>query len=164
MIEEQSIIKVGMADLNIGSQDSLIRTTGLGSCVGLTLFDPGKRLAGMAHVMLPSSDIAREGQMNIAKFADTAVPELLSRLLALGAVGAGLWPRWPEARRCSHFPGSDTMRIGPRNVESCKLALDALNIPLIAEDTGGNYGRTIEIACNTGVLFIRSVQKGPKEI
>lgn len=42
MIEEQSIIKVGMADLNVGSQDSLIRTTGLGSCVGLTLFDPGK--------------------------------------------------------------------------------------------------------------------------
>lgn len=62
------------------------------------------------------------------------------------------------------LPGSDTMRIGPRNVESCKLALENLKIPLIAEDTGGNYGRTIEIACNTGVLFIRSVQKGAKEI
>ncbi|MNY47476.1 Chemoreceptor glutamine deamidase CheD [compost metagenome] len=56
------------------------------------------------------------------------------------------------------------MRIGPRNVESCKLALEALKIPLIAEDTGGNFGRTIEIACSTGVLYIRSVQKGSKEI
>lgn len=56
------------------------------------------------------------------------------------------------------------MRIGPRNVESCKLALEALKIPLIAEDTGGNFGRTIEISCSTGILYIRSVQKGTREI
>lgn len=165
MIEEQTIIKVGMADLNVGSQDSLIRTTGLGSCVGLTLFDPVKKLAGMAHVMLPSSEIAREGQLNIAKFADTAVPELLSRLLSLGAVRSRIVAKMAGGSQMFAFAGgNDTMRIGPRNVESCKLALEALNIPLLSEDTGGNYGRTIEIACSTGVLFIRSVQKGIKEI
>ncbi|KGE17504.1 chemotaxis protein CheD [Paenibacillus wynnii] len=165
MIEEQSIIKVAMADLNVGSQDSLIRTTGLGSCVGLTLYDPGKKLGGMAHVMLPSSDIAREGQLNIAKFADTAVPELLSRLIELGAVRSRIVAKMAGGSQMFAFAGgNDTMRIGPRNVESCKLALEALKIPLIAEDTGGSYGRTIEIACNTGVLFIRSVQKGSKEI
>ncbi|MCE3201518.1 chemotaxis protein CheD [Paenibacillus sonchi] len=165
MIEEQNVIKVGMADLNVGSEESLVRTTGLGSCVGVTLFDPGKKLAGMAHVMLPSSEIAREGQMNIAKFADTALPELLSRLLALGAVRSRLVAKMAGGSQMFAFAGgSDTMRIGPRNVESCKLALEALNIPLIAEDTGGNFGRTIEIACNTGILYIRSVQKGTKEI
>ncbi|MGN7760369.1 chemotaxis protein CheD [Paenibacillus sp. 22594] len=165
MIEEQSIIKVGMADLNVGSQESLVRTTGLGSCVGVTLFDPGKKLAGMAHVMLPSSEIAREGQMNIAKFADTALPELLSRLLALGAVRSRLVAKMAGGSQMFAFAGgSDTMRIGPRNVESCKIALQALSIPLIAEDTGGNFGRTIEIACSTGILYIRSVQKGTKEI
>ncbi|WP_379126575.1 chemotaxis protein CheD [Paenibacillus sp. sgz500958] len=165
MIEEQSIIKVGMADLNVGSQESLVRTTGLGSCVGLTLYDPGKKLAGLAHVMLPSSDIAREGQMNIAKFADTAVPELLSRLLELGATRSRIVAKMAGGSQMFAFAGgNDTMRIGPRNVESCKLALQALNIPLIAEDTGGSYGRTIEIACSTGILYIRSVQKGAKEI
>ncbi|SET43004.1 chemotaxis protein CheD [Paenibacillus sp. NFR01] len=165
MTEEQSIIKVGMADLNAACEGNIIRTTGLGSCVGLTLFDPGKKLAGMAHVMLPSSEIAREGQLNIAKFADTAVPELLSRLLALGAVRSRLVAKMAGGSQMFAFAGgNDTMRIGPRNVESCKLALDSLNIPLIAEDTGGNYGRTIEIDCNTGVLHIRSVQKGTREI
>jgi chemotaxis protein CheD len=63
------------------------------------------------------------------------------------------------------FAGSgDTMRIGPRNVESCKEMLVDLGIPLIAEDTGGNYGRTIELDSETGVLNIRSVQKGVKEL
>ena len=54
--------------------------------------------------------------------------------------------------------GNDTMRIGPRNVESCKLALHQLDIPLIGEDTGGSYGRSIEISAATGILHIRSVQ------
>jgi chemotaxis protein CheD len=59
---------------------------------------------------------------------------------------------------------SDTMRIGPRNVDSCKLMLKQYSIPLRAEDTGGNYGRTIEFNCETGVLLIRSVQQGIKEL
>lgn len=165
MIEEQSVIKVGMADLNVGSNDNIIRTTGLGSCVGLTMYDPGKKIGGLAHVMLPSSEIAREGKMNIAKFADTAIPELLAKLLDLGAMKGRIVAKMAGGSQMFSFAGgSDTMRIGPRNVESCKQALDKLNIPLIAEDTGGNYGRTIEIACSSGLLYIRSVQKGIKEL
>lgn len=165
MIDDKSLIKVGMADLNVGSGDSFIRTTGLGSCVGLTLFDPVTKIAGMAHVMLPSSDISRDGQLNVAKFADTAVPELLSRMLAQGAARSRLVAKMAGGSQMFAFTsGNDTMRIGPRNVESCKQMLESLNIPLAAEDTGGNYGRTIEIACSTGILYIRSVQKGVKEL
>lgn len=165
MIEDKSIIKVGMADLNVTSNPNLIRTTGLGSCVGLTLYDPHLKLAGMAHVMLPSSDIAREGQLNIAKYADTALPELLERMLKSGAERRRLIAKMAGGAQMFAFAGSgDTMRIGPRNVESCKEMLVHLGIPLVAEDTGGNYGRTIELDCETGVLNIRSVQKGVKEL
>ncbi|MDQ0494296.1 MULTISPECIES: chemotaxis protein CheD [Paenibacillus] len=165
MIEDKSVIKVGMADLNVTSNPNSIRTTGLGSCVGLTLYDPHLKLAGMAHVMLPSSDIAREGQLNIAKYADTALPELFERMLKLGAERRRLIAKMAGGAQMFAFAGSgDTMRIGPRNVESCKEMLVDLGIPLIAEDTGGNYGRTIELDCETGVLNIRSVQKGVKEL
>lgn len=101
MIEDKSIIKVGMADLNVTSNPNSIRTTGLGSCVGLTLYDPHLKLAGMAHVMLPSSDIAREGQLNIAKYADTALPELFERMLKLGAERRRLIAKMAGERRCS---------------------------------------------------------------
>jgi chemotaxis protein CheD len=60
--------------------------------------------------------------------------------------------------------GTDTMRIGPRNVEATKLALDQFAIPLVSEDTGGNYGRTVELDSQTGIFSIRSVQFGVKEI
>ncbi|MGF7048766.1 chemotaxis protein CheD [Paenibacillus sp. DS2015] len=162
---EQKIVKVGMADLNVISESGLIRTTGLGSCVGVTLYDPSLKVAGMAHVMLPSSDIAREGQLNIAKYADTAIPELLARLLAMGASKSRLVAKIAGGSQMFAFAGkSDTMRIGPRNTESCKAKLLELGIPLLAEDSGGNYGRTIELECSTGVLFIRSVQMGAKEL
>ncbi len=165
MIEDKSIIKVGMADLNVTSNPNSIRTTGLGSCVGLTLYDPHLKLAGMAHVMLPSSDIAREGQLNIAKYADTALPELFERMLKLGAERRRLVAKMAGGAQMFAFAGSgDTMRIGPRNVESCKEMLVDLGIPLLAEDTGGSYSRTIELDCETGVLNIRSVQKGVKEL
>ena len=80
-----NLIKVGMADLNVAHQTGVLKTTGLGSCVGVTLYDSRVKVAGMAHVMLPSSEIAREGSLNIAKYADTAIPELISRMEKLGA-------------------------------------------------------------------------------
>lgn len=162
---ESTLIKVGMADLNIAEGGAVLKTTGLGSCVGLTLFDPHLRIAGMAHIMLPSSDIAREGQLNIAKYADTAVPELLLRMKNKGAVTGRLVAKMAGgAQMFAFMGGSDTMRIGPRNVEATKLALELYSIPLISEDTGGNYGRTVELDSQTGVFSIRSVQFGVKEI
>lgn len=162
---EGLLIKVGMADLNIAEGGAVIKTTGLGSCVGLTLYDPQLRLGGMAHIMLPSSDIAREGQLNIAKYADTAVPELLNRLKSKGAVMKRLVAKMAGgAQMFAFMGGSDTMRIGPRNVEATKLMLEQFDIAVIGEDTGGNYGRTVELNTETGIFSIRSVQYGVKEI
>lgn len=164
MIQDQ-YIKVGMADLNVTSRIGVLKTTGLGSCVGVTLYDAAAKVAGMAHVMLPSSSIAREGTLNVAKYADTAIPEMIRRMEDLGARTERMEAKLAGGAQMFAFGGSlDTMRIGPRNVESCKELLKRYAIPLKAEDTGGNYGRTIEFDCETGVLFIRSVQKGIKEL
>ncbi|CAI6027318.1 chemotaxis protein CheD [Cohnella sp. JJ-181] len=164
-MKEVIIVKIGMADLNIASGGETLKTTGLGSCVGLTLHDANLGLAGMAHIMLPSSEIAREGQLNVAKYADTAIPELLARLKAGGSNLRRLVAKMAGGAQMFAFAsGSDSMRIGPRNVESTKLALASYDIPIIAEDTGGNFGRTIEFSSASGILTIRSVQNGVKEI
>lgn len=159
------LIKVGMADLNIASNGEVLKTTGLGSCVGLTLYDPRKHLAGMAHVMLPSSSIARETPINIAKYADTAVPRLIELLLEKGASIHALQAKMAGGSQMFTLPGqTDSLRIGPRNVESCLMLLENYKIPLLAQDTGGNFGRTIEFNSDNGILSIRSVQFGTKEI
>jgi chemotaxis protein CheD len=165
-MSEMIIVKVGMADLNVTKQGGLLRTTGLGSCVGVTLFDPIAKVAGMAHVMLPSSDIAKDNKLNRAKYADTAIPELVAKLQEIGALISRLEAKLVGGAQMFTFstPGADTMRIGPRNVEACKAGLQAYNIPIFAEDTGGNYGRTIEIETEKGTLSIRSVRFGTKEL
>ncbi|MCR8642168.1 chemotaxis protein CheD [Paenibacillus sp. N1-5-1-14] len=158
-------IKVGMADLNVAHMTGVLKTTGLGSCVGVTLYDARTKIAGMAHVMLPSSDIAREPNFNRAKYADTAVPDLVNRMLQLGANVARIQAKLAGGAQMFAFSSQqETMRIGPRNVESCKEMLHQYKIPILSEDTGGNFGRTIELDCETGILYIRSVQHGVKEL
>lgn len=162
---QQTVVKVGMADLNIATDRAVLKTTGLGSCVGLTLFDERSKIAGMAHVMLPTSQIAREASINIAKYADTAIPYLIERMKEAGANVNRLIAKMAGGAQMFAFTSqSDAMRIGPRNVESCKEMLNKFSILIAAEDTGGNYGRTIELDSETGVLHIRSVQFGVKEI
>jgi chemotaxis protein CheD len=162
---QDNFVKVAMADLNVVHLTGILKTTGLGSCVGITLFDSKAKVAGMAHVMLPSSGIAKEGTLNIAKYADTAIPEMIKKMEALGASVRRLEAKMAGGAQMFALSGQgDTMRIGPRNVESCSEMLRKFDIPLKAEDTGGSYGRTIEFNCETGVLLIRSVQHGNKEL
>ena len=96
------MIKVGMADLNLCSAPDAITTLGLGSCVGIVLYDATKKLSGMVHVMLPDSTQIRNNQ-NRAKFADTGIDALLEEMLKLGANRRCITAKIAEALRCLHF-------------------------------------------------------------
>ncbi|WP_010269507.1 chemotaxis protein CheD [Paenibacillus senegalensis] len=159
------LIKVGMADLNVAGREESLRSTGLGSCVGVALFDPRVKVAGLAHVMLPQSSIAVGKEINKAKFADTAIPELIRLMQEKGAKAECMVGKLAGGSQMFTLGNrEDTIRIGPRNVETCKAILQQYGIPITAEDTGGNYGRTIELDGSTGILHIRSVQHGSREI
>lgn len=162
---QKPLVKVGMADLQVIRGSGILKTTGLGSCVGLTLYDPSAKVAGMAHIMLPSSDISREEKVKAGKYADLAVPEMLEQLVRLGGNPARMQAKMAGgAQMFALNTTNDLMRIGPRNVEASREMLKRLSIPLLAEDTGGNYGRTIEFDTETGILLVRSVNKGIKEL
>ncbi|CAM3738261.1 chemotaxis protein CheD [Mesobacillus thioparans] len=165
MHKTAEIIKVGIADMNIVKAPDLIRTTGLGSCVGVVLYDQAKELAGMAHVMLPDSSLSRTEPLNKAKFANTAIKELFEILMKSGARQAVIKAKIAGGAQMFQFSGSsDMMRIGPRNVEAVLQELKELRIPVIAHDVGGNSGRTIEFDPKTGLMQIRTVNKGNSEI
>ncbi|GIN61550.1 chemoreceptor glutamine deamidase CheD [Robertmurraya siralis] len=161
MNDTVQVIKVGIADMNIVRTPYHIRTSGLGSCVGVVIYDQGKELAGLAHVMLPDSTLAKGGAFNIAKYADTAVKELVNRLLKNGARDYSLKAKLAGGAQMFQFSSSnDMMRIGPRNVEAVKRELAAYKIAIVGEDVGGNSGRTIEFDPKTCLLNIRTVNKG----
>lgn len=164
MVEKFDIIKVGIADMNVVSAPNKIRTSGLGSCVGVVIYDQGKDIAGMVHIMLPDSSLSKAGPLNKAKYADTGVKELVDKLVRIGARLSMLKAKIAGGAQMFQFSNtSDLMRIGPRNVEAVKKELADLKIMIVAEDVGGNSGRTIEFCPNSKILQIRTVNKGIQE-
>lgn len=165
MSETMKVIKVGIADMNIVKPPYTIRTAGLGSCVGVVLFEPLKQIAGMVHIMLPDSSLAKEGILNVAKYADTGIRELVRKLEKEGLRCSMLKAKIAGGAQMFQFSsGNDLMRIGPRNEEAVRKTLQQLNIELLAADCGGNNGRTIEFDPITKKLSIRTVNKGVKEL
>jgi len=156
-----SIVRVGIADLNVIKAPNRISTSGLGSCVGVVLFDNIKKVAGLAHVMLPDSHLTRQSEFNPYKYADTAIDALIDQLLNFGARKSQLKAKIAGGAQMFQFQsGSDIMRIGPRNIEAVKVQLKKHYIPIISSDLGGHQGRTIEFNPLTSKLKIRTVNKG----
>jgi len=158
------MIKVGMADMNLCSAPDAITTLGLGSCVGIVLYDATKKMCGMVHVMLPDSTQIRNNQ-NRAKFADTGIEALLEELLKQGANRRCITAKIAGGAQMFAFStNNDMLRVGERNVEATKRKLAQLGIPILAEDTGLTYGRTIEFFPENGSLIIKAVGKAVKAI
>lgn len=165
MSDTITVIKVGIADLNVVKAPNRIRTSGLGSCVGVVIYDTYKQVAGLAHVMLPDSSLTKQEQFNKYKYADTAIDILIDKLIMLGARKSQLKAKIAGGAQMFQLQtASDIMRIGPRNVEAVKERLKYHQIPIISSDTGGNQGRTIEFDPITSKLKIRTVNKGEKYI
>lgn len=153
-----------MADLNICLPPDCITTLGLGSCVGVVVYDPVRKISGMVHIMLPDSTKIKNNE-NMAKFADTGIDELIKYLIKAGASRASLVSKIAGGAQMFAFnSNNDMLRIGDRNVEAVKEKLKRLRIPILAEDTGLNYGRTIEFNPETAELLIKSVGKPSKTL
>jgi chemotaxis protein CheD len=158
------LIRVGMADYKVGRAPDTLISYGLGSCIGISLYDPQAKVGGLLHIMLPDSTQARPTD-NPAKFADTGLPLMLGDVLQLGASRSRLVAKIAGGSQMFAFANAtDIMRVGARNAEAAKKVLRSLNIRLIAEDTGGTYGRTVQINLETGIYTVKTIDKGEKEI
>lgn len=157
-------IKVGMADLKICVSPDALTTLGLGSCVGIAIRDPSTKIGGLAHIMLPDSTQISKNS-NIPKFADTGIVELVRQMVAKGAKQARMVAKIAGGAQMFAFQNkSEMVRIGERNVEATKKKLAELKIPILAEDTGNSYGRTVIFYPETGEFVIRAVGKPQKVI
>lgn len=158
-------IKVGMADLKTCKAPDALITLGLGSCVGIAIRDPVTQIGGLAHIMLPDSTTMRSDNLTIEKFADTGIVELVRQLEAMGAVRSRLVAKIAGGATMFQVQSrNDMMKIGERNVQATIIKLKELNIKLLAQDTGENFGRTVTFYPETGDFQIRAVGKSIKII
>ncbi len=158
------LIRVGMADYKVGSAPATIISYGLGSCIGISIYDPQTKIGGLLHIMLPDSTQSRPSE-NPAKFADTGIPLMLADILQLGASRSRLVAKLAGGAQMFAFANAtDIMRVGARNAAAAKKILQDLRIPVLAEDTGGTYGRTVQIDLATGIYKVKTIDKGEKEL
>ncbi|MGH7665317.1 MAG: chemotaxis protein CheD [Gemmatimonadaceae bacterium] len=149
-----------MADHAVGGSEDTLSTIGLGSCVAIALHDSGSHIGGLAHILLPDESLSRD-RSNAAKFPGTAVPLLVDEMRSLGARRITARIAGGASMFAALLPGSG-INIGERNTAATRQALAAAGIPLIAEDTGGDYGRSVYLRVADGHLLIRSLRNGDR--
>ncbi len=153
-----------MADLKVCKSPDALTTLGLGSCIGVALYDPVTKVSGLLHCMLPDSTQIRNNS-NSAKFADTGIDELIKQMEAIGANRNRLVAKIAGGAQMFAATYSRALvRVGERNEQAVKNKLKMCNIKLLSEDCGLNYGRTVEFYSETGEYLIKAVGKEPKTI
>lgn len=157
---ESAEIKVGIADLNLVTPPQKIMTIGLGSCIGIGLYDSESKVAGLAHIMLPDSKQFKTVNQPL-KFADLAIPILINKMEARGCRRRNIVAKIVGGASMFNFSDKSMISdIGKRNTESVKQTLKKESIPIVAEDTGGNKGRTMIVDSLDGKVTIKIVGKG----
>lgn len=160
----EAMVTVRMADYKLCTAPNKITTIGLGSCVGIVVYDPGIKVCGMLHAMLPDSTRIRNNS-NRMKFVDSGMEDMLKELLLAGVNKRRLAAKLAGGAKMFEFGAeNDITSIGDQNVQSAKKMLMHYGIPLLAEDTGKNFGRTIIFDSATNELEIKAVGQPIKMI
>ena len=155
-----SLIVVDIADQKVASAPNILVTYALGSCVGVCLYDPLRKMGGLAHIFLPKA-FGEIGRKEVYKFADLAIEELVHTMTVMGCSALRMTAKIAGGASLFKFQAND---IGGRNVEAVKEELSKLRIHIVAEDTGLNYGRTVELDTENGMMKVKTVGKGIKAI
>jgi chemotaxis protein CheD len=138
---------------------------GLGSCVGMSAYDPTARVAGLIHVLLPDSTESRsrpEGEP--ARYADTAVDALIEQMMAKGARPPRLRIVLAGGAAVLGRQNAEKFKIGERNAEAIRSRLRSHGLRAAAEDLGGTQGRTMEVWCSTGATYVRTAAAPAREL
>jgi chemotaxis protein CheD len=146
-------IRVGVADRAVVTGDTVLSTSGLGSCIAVVLHDPEAVVGGLAHAMLPRFDDGRNDDPD--KYVDTAVDRTCDEALAAGAVTGRLTARVVGGSEMLAVD-REGESIGSRNVAAAHELLEELGLTVAAVDVGGTNGRSVRFDVATGEVSIRT--------
>ncbi len=152
-MSEQVLVPMGF--WRVESPPAVLTVLGLGSCVCVIAHDPMVRLAGLAHILLPDSDLAH-GSRDSARFADVGLTLMISELAERGARPPHLGVHLVGGARMIDA-AAPNRAIGPRNVAAVKAFLSTLSVRILSEDTGGKRARTVFFDVATGSLTVRTL-------
>ncbi len=147
---------VDIADLQVSNDPRVTLVTySLGSCIGVTIWDPQTRVGGMLHYMLPESSLSKDkAKANPAMFADTGVPKLFRAAYELGAAKKRLIVKIAGGSQLLDDNG--TFNIGKRNYVMLRKIFWKNGILIDAEDVGGSVSRTVRLNITEGTVTVKN--------
>lgn len=156
---------VSIAELKTAGPGEILVTLGIGSCVVVAIYERDRKIGSLAHIMMPYKSFGRrrEGE-NMNKYADIAIPEAVDSLKKLGGKHSAMTAKIAGGSHMFDISRDGQPDIGQRNVDAVKSILESLRIPLVAEETGGNRGRSVEFRIDTGELMVRTIRGGERII
>ena len=154
---------VGISDLKVCKSPDVLVTYALGSCVGICMIDETAGIGGLSHIMLPDSTQSANGKDMPMRFADTAIPMLIDKMVSLGARKASLKAKIAGGA-VMFATTNDRFNIGERNIAAVTDALRKAGVPIIARDVGLNYGRTVFFYPETGIMEVKAAAKGTTQL
>ncbi|MFZ5975710.1 MAG: chemotaxis protein CheD [Bacillota bacterium] len=155
----KKLVVVGISDQQIAAPPDILITYALGSCVGICIYDFSRRMGGLSHILLPEA-FANFNKKDVYKFANTAIAALVSAMERKGCLRAHMTAK--IAGGANMFTSLKGINIGERNVKTVKEQLQKLKIRIVAEDTGANYGRTVEFDPENGMVTVKTAERGQK--
>lgn len=155
--------RVGISEVRVHRAPAILVTYGLGSCLGIALYEPQAKVGGLAHTLLPAPRAGAEATRP-NKFVPAAIRAMIAELCEQGADRGRLQAKLVGGATMFEplHPGPSEEGIGARNIRAARQALRELGIPVVAEDVGGNHGRTVEFDLATGEVRVRSVRGNDK--
>jgi chemotaxis protein CheD len=155
------LVNVGIADMGVVTSPDVLRTI-LGSCVGICLYDGKNKVIGLSHIMLAEQNISGT---NPKKYADSAIPLLIEEMKKAGADPGSISAKIVGGAAMFSMSSSSIMgEIGRNNVKKVKEILAQNSIVITAEDTGGDYGRTVDFFSLDGTVKVKSLGKEEKNL
>lgn len=158
-----SEIFVNMGEISSAKDHGILTTIGLGSCVGVTLYDDRAKVGVMGHIFLPRSRPNDQGAPP-GKYADTGIPAMIAEAIRLGASKIRLQAKL--AGGANLFPNLNmkSLSIGQQNVEAVKELLSKHGIPIVGQDVAGNHGRKMRFFVENGLVSVTAIGREPVEI
>ena len=161
---EDNLIEVQMAQMKISEAPAVLVTKGLGSCLGITFFDPVKKIGAMAHPMLPDINNARV-KSNPCRFVNSVIIHTLEGLEKKGCLSSRIVVKIFGGAHMFSFINTDSvLNVGQKNIEMALATLKGLNLRIAGQEVGGTFGRTISLHLNDGKVLVKTVSWGEKEV
>ncbi|PGK52441.1 chemotaxis protein CheD [Priestia megaterium] len=146
---------IGISDYFVSDASRYLRTSGLGSCVGVILFDKNHLIGGLSHIMLPERP-ANKKVHDFKKYCNTNIPLFIQSMVDIGACRKDLQGAIFGGAEMFRYQKNPLMNIGKRNIAATLRILNEQDIPVLFKNVGGRKGRTIQLNILEGKILLRT--------